>query len=129
MIDSTDRDLFNEEHHAFRDTVRRFLADVIAPNLDRHEKDGIVEREAWQKAGAAGLLCPQVPEAFGGLGLDFGFNAIVAEELSYLGSAAGFTLQSDIVADYLVHYGSEEQKQRYLPAMVAGTTISAIAMT
>jgi len=129
MIDSTDRDLFNEEHHAFRDTVRRFLADVIAPNLDRHEKDGIVEREAWQKAGAAGLLCPQVPEAYGGLGLDFGFNAIVAEELSYLGSAAGFTLQSDIVADYLVHYGSEEQKQRYLPGMVAGTTISAIAMT
>ena len=129
MIDSTDRDLFNEEHHAFRDTVRRFLADVIAPNLDRHEKDGIVEREAWQKAGAAGLLCPQVPEAYGGLGLDFGFNAIVAEELSYLGSAAGFTLQSDIVADYLVHYGSEEQKQRYLPGMVAGTTISAIALT
>ena len=129
MIDSADRDLFNEDHHAFRDTVRRFLADVIAPNLDRHEQDGIVEREAWEKAGAAGLLCPQVPEAYGGLGLDFGFNAIVAEELSYLGSAAGFTLQSDIVADYLVHYGSEEQKQRYLPGMVAGTTISAIAMT
>jgi alkylation response protein AidB-like acyl-CoA dehydrogenase len=129
MIDSTDRDLFNADHHAFRDTVRRFLGQVIAPNLDRHETDGIVERDAWEKAGAAGLLCPQVPEAYGGLGLDFGFNAIVAEELSYLGSAAGFTLQSDIVADYLVHYGSEEQKQRYLPGMVAGTTISAIAMT
>jgi alkylation response protein AidB-like acyl-CoA dehydrogenase len=129
VIDSAERDLFNADHHAFRDTVRRFLSDVIAPNLDRHEKDGIVEREAWEKAGEAGLLCPQVPEAYGGLGLDFGFNAIVAEELSYLGSAAGFTLQSDIVADYLVHYGSEEQKQRHLPAMVAGTTISAIAMT
>jgi acyl-CoA dehydrogenase len=129
MIDSTERDLFNADHHAFRDTVRRFLADVIAPNLDRHEADGIVERAAWEKAGEAGLLCPQVPEAYGGLGLDFGFNAIVAEELSYMGSAAGFTLQSDIVADYLVHYGSEEQKQRHLPAMVAGTTISAIAMT
>ena len=129
MIDSTDRDLFNADHHAFRDTVRRFLGQVIALNLDRHETDGIVERDAWEKAGAAGLLCPQVPEAYGGLGLDFGFNAIVAEELSYLGSAAGFTLQSDIVADYLVHYGSEEQKQRYLPGMVAGTTISAIAMT
>jgi alkylation response protein AidB-like acyl-CoA dehydrogenase len=129
MIDSTERDLFNADHHAFRDTVRRYLADVIAPNLDRHEADGIVERAAWEKAGEAGLLCPQVPEAYGGLGLDFGFNAIVAEELSYMGSAAGFTLQSDIVADYLVHYGSEEQKQRHLPAMVAGTTISAIAMT
>jgi len=129
MIDSTERGLFNADHHAFRDTVRRYLADVIAPNLDRHEADGIVERAAWEKAGEAGLLCPQVPEAYGGLGLDFGFNAIVAEELSYMGSAAGFTLQSDIVADYLVHYGSEEQKQRHLPAMVAGTTISAIAMT
>ena len=129
MIESAQRDLFNADHHAFRETVRRFLGQVIEPNLDRHEADGIVEREAWEKAGAAGLLCPQVPEAYGGLGLDFGFNAIVAEEISYLGSAAGFTLQSDIVADYLVHYGSEEQKQRHLPGMIAGTTISAIAMT
>ncbi|MCY7338465.1 MAG: acyl-CoA dehydrogenase family protein, partial [Sphingomonas bacterium] len=129
MIDAHDRDLFSPEHHAFRDTVRRYLAETIAPHLDRHERDGIVERGAWEKAGAAGLLCPQVPEAYGGLGLDFGFNAIVGEEISYLGSAVGFTLQSDIVADYLVHYGSEEQKLRYLPGMVAGTTISAIAMT
>jgi alkylation response protein AidB-like acyl-CoA dehydrogenase len=129
MIDSAERDLFNEDHHAFRETVRRFLDQVIAPNLDRHEKDGIVERAAWEKAGAAGLLCPQVPEAYGGPGLDFGFNAIVGEELSYLGSAAGFTLQSDIVADYLVNYASEEQKHRHLPGMVSGLTISAIAMT
>ncbi len=129
MIDANDRTLFSPEHHAFRDTVRRYLSDVIEPRLDAHERDGIIEREAWQEAGAAGLLCPQVPEAYGGLGLDFAFNAIVGEELSYLGSAAGFTLQSDIVADYLVHYGSEEQKQRYLPGMVSGETISAIAMT
>jgi alkylation response protein AidB-like acyl-CoA dehydrogenase len=129
MIDSSDRALFSPEHHAFRDTVRRFLGETIAPNLDRHESEGIVERVAWQKAGEAGLLCPQVPEAYGGLGLDFGFNAIVGEELSYLGSAAGFTLQSDIVADYLVHYASEDQKLRHLPGMVDGTTISAIAMT
>ncbi|MDQ3145213.1 MAG: acyl-CoA dehydrogenase family protein [Pseudomonadota bacterium] len=129
MIEANDRSLFSPEHHAFRDTVRRYLSDVIEPRLDAHERDGIIEREAWQKAGAAGLLCPQVPEAYGGLGLDFAFNAIVAEELSYLGSAAGFTLQSDIVADYLVHYGSEEQKKRYLPGMVSGETISAIAMT
>ena len=129
MIESADRSLFNDDHHAFRDTVRRFLAAEIAPNLDAHEANGIVERAAWEKAGAAGLLCPQVPEAYGGPGLDFAFNAIVSEEISYLGSAVGFTLQSDIVADYLVHYGSEEQKQRYLPGMVAGTTISAIAMT
>jgi acyl-CoA dehydrogenase len=129
MIDSTDRSIFTEDHDAFRDTVRRVLADVIEPRLDAHEHEGIVEREAWEKVGAAGLLCPQVPEAYGGPGLDFTFNAIVAEELAYMGSAAGFTLQSDIVADYLVHYGSEEQKRRYLPGMVDGSTISAIAMT
>ena len=129
MIDAQDRQIFSSEHHAFRDSVRRFLATSIAPNLDVHERDGIVEREAWEKAGSAGLLCPQVPEAYGGPGLDFTFNAIVSEEISYLGSAAGFTLQSDIVADYIVHYGSDEQRARYLPGMVAGTTISAIAMT
>ncbi len=129
MIDTADRSIFTEDHHAFRDTVRKVLADVIEPRLDDHEREGIVEREAWEKVGAAGLLCPQVPEAYGGPGLDFSFNAIVAEELAYMGSAAGFTLQSDIVADYLVHYGSEEQKRRYLPGMVDGSTIRAIAMT
>ena len=129
MIDAQDRSLFSEDHHAFRDTVRKVLTDVIAPRMDAHEAEGMVEREAWAKVGAAGLLCPQVPEAYGGPGLDFSFNAIVGEELSYMGSAAGFTLQSDIVADYLVHYGSEDQKQRHLPGMVDGTTISAIAMT
>ena len=129
MIDAHDRSLFSEDHHAFRDTVRKVLTDVVAPRMDAHEAEGMVERNAWAKVGAAGLLCPQVPEAYGGPGLDFSFNAIVGEELSYMGSAAGFTLQSDIVADYLVHYGSEEQKQRHLPGMVDGTTISAIAMT
>jgi len=129
MIDASDRTIFSEDHAAFRDTVRRVLADVIEPRLDAHEQDGIVERESWEQVGAAGLLCPQVPEAYGGPGLDFSFNAIVGEELSYMGSAAGFTLQSDIVADYLVHYGSDEQKKRYLTGMVAGTMISAIAMT
>ncbi|MEO7503595.1 MAG: acyl-CoA dehydrogenase family protein [Sphingomicrobium sp.] len=129
MIDTADRSLFTADHEAFRDTVRRVLGDVIAPRMDAHERDGVVEREAWTKVGAAGLLCPQVPEAYGGPGLDFGFNAIVTEELAYMGSAAGFTLQSDIVADYLVHYASEEQKRRYLPRMVSGETISAIAMT
>ncbi len=107
MIEAHERALFSSDHHAFRDTVRRFLDQHIAPNLDAHEAAGRVEREAWEKAGAAGLLCPQVPEAFGGPGLDFAFNAIVAEEISYLGSAVGFTLQSDIVADYLVRYASE----------------------
>ena len=116
MIDAPDRSLFTRRpprlpRHGPPRPRRRDRA-----ALDDHERDGIVEREAWEKAGAAGLLCPQVPEAYGGPGLDFSFNAIVGEELSYMGSAAGFTLQSDIVADYLVHYGSEEQKRATCPA-------------
>src|SRR5688572_12407265 len=71
MIEATDRSIFTEDHNAFRDTVRRVLADVIEPRLDDHERDGIVEREAWEKVGETGLLCPQVPEAYGGPGLDF----------------------------------------------------------
>src|SRR4030095_5017369 len=129
MLETSTRTIFDDSHEAFRDTVRRVFADTLEPNLDRYEKEGIVEREAWEAAGAAGLLCPGVPEAYGGPGLDFRFNAIVGEELAYLGAAAGFTLQSDIVADYLIAYGSEEQKQRHLPGMVSGETITAIAMT
>ena len=129
MLETTNRTIFDDSHEAFRDTVRRVFADTLEPNLERHEKEGIVEREAWTAAGAAGLLCPGVPEAYGGPGLDFCFNAIVGEELAWLGAAAGFTLQSDIVADYLIAYGSEEQKRRHLPGMVSGETITAIAMT
>ena len=129
MLDTASRTIFDDSHEAFRDTVRRVFADTLEPNLERHEKDGIVDREAWRAAGEAGLLCPGVPEAYGGPGLDFTFNAIVGEELAWLGAAAGFTLQSDIVADYVIAYGSEEQKQRYLPGMVSGDTITAIAMT
>ena len=122
--------LFTDDHPRLsRHGAPLVLADVIEPRLDAHERDGIVEREAWEQAGAAGLLCPQVPEAYGGPGLDFALQRHRRRGVGYLGSAAGFTLQSDIVADYLVHYGSEEQKQRYLPGMVDGTTISAIAMT
>ncbi|KAA7278328.1 acyl-CoA dehydrogenase, partial [Salmonella enterica subsp. enterica serovar Cerro] len=77
-----------------------------------------------------GMLCPTVPEEYGGLGLDFGYNAIVNEEAAYFGgSPLGFSLQSDIVVNYLVQYGSEEQKQKWLPRLVSGETITAIAMT
>lgn len=126
MLDTAARTIFDESHDAFRDTVRRVVAGL---DIDRHEREGIVEREAWLEAGAAGMLCPGVPEAYGGPGLDFTFNAIVGEEISYAGAAAGFTLQSDIVAEYLISYGSEEQKQRWLPGMVSGEVVSAIAMT
>ena len=75
------------------------------------------------------MLCPTAPEAYGGLGLDFGYNAIVDEEMAYNGVPAGFSLQSDIVAGYIETYGSEEQKAQWLPKMVSGDVITAIAMT
>ena len=126
MLDTSTRPIFDETHDAFRDTVRRVVSTL---DIDRHEREGMVERGAWLAAGAAGMLCPGVPEAYGGPGLPFTFNAIVGEEIGYSGSAAGFTLQSDIVADYLIAYGSEEQKRRWLPGMVSGDVVSAIAMT
>ncbi|MEZ5921333.1 MAG: acyl-CoA dehydrogenase family protein [Parvularculaceae bacterium] len=129
MLDLSIRTAFNEDHDAFRETVRKVFDKVMAPNLAKHEKEGVVGRDEWRAVGEAGLLCPTVAEEYGGLGLDFGFNAVVAEELSYMGSAAGFTLQSDIVADYIEVYGSAEQKKKYLPRMVSGDLITAIAMT
>lgn len=120
---------YNEDHEAFRQTVRSFLQKEGVPHVDEWEKNRLVPREFWRKAGAIGMLCPTVPEAYGGPGLDFGYNAIVDEELSYIGVPAGFSLQSDIVSGYLEHYGSEEQKQQWLPRLVSGETITAIAMT
>lgn len=129
MLDLSYRTAFNEDHAMFRDTVRKVFDKELIPNLDKHEHDGIVGREFWLACGEAGLLCPTVKEEYGGLGLDYGYNAVVDEELAYIGSSAGITLQSDIIVDYFEIYGSEEQKQRYLPKMVTGEVIGAIAMT
>ncbi|HEX8388472.1 MAG TPA: acyl-CoA dehydrogenase family protein [Sphingomonas sp.] len=120
---------YNEDHEAFRQTVRQFLQKEGVPKVDQWERDRLVPKDFWRAAGGIGMLCPTVPQEYGGLGLDFGYNAIVDEEMSYNGVPAGFSLQSDIVADYIVHYGSEEQKQEWLPRMVSGETITAIAMT
>jgi alkylation response protein AidB-like acyl-CoA dehydrogenase len=129
MLDTSRRFALSDDHHAFRDQVRRFLERELLPHMDRWEEEGIIDRAFWTKAGEAGLLCPTVPEEYGGPGLDFGFNAVIGEELGYAGSTAGITLHSDIVADYLVAYGSEEQKKHWLPRMVSGETPTAIAMT
>lgn len=129
MLDVSRRTAFNEDHNAFRDQVRKFFAKELEPNLDRWEEEGVIDRKFWLACGEAGLLCPTIPEEFGGLGLDFGYNAVIDEELSYFGSSAGITLQSDIVADYIVNYGSDEQKAKYLPKMISGECITAIAMT
>ena len=129
MLDLSRRFAYTDEHNMFRDTVRKVFGQHLAPFLDEHEKNGIVPREVWQEVGAAGLLCPTVKEENGGLGLDFGYCAVVGEEMAYLGSAAGFTLQSDITANYFERLGTDEQKAKYLPGMVSGDVITAIAMT
>lgn len=126
------RTVFEPEHALFRDSVRRFAAAEIAPHFDRWEEAGIVDRAYWDKGAAAGLLCPQVPEAYGGIGGDFRFNAVVIEELWYAGfagPAADFSVHSDVCCGYLLSYGSEEQKRKWLPRMISGQTVCAIAMT
>jgi len=124
------RTVFQAEHEMFRDSFRKFLTKEAVPFHAQWEKDGQVSRELWTKAGQHGYLCPTVPEAYGGVGVDFRYNAIVGEEIARLGlSGIGFSLHSDIAVPYLMAYGTEEQKQRYLPACVSGEIITAIAMT
>jgi len=129
-LDSIPRTAYNEDHEAFRQSVRLFLQKEVAPHAKQWQEDGIVPKSIWPKAGEVGMLCPTVPVEYGGLGLDFGYNAIVDEESAYYGGAAtGFSLQSDIVVNYITSYGSEEQKRHWLPKMISGEVITAIAMT
>jgi acyl-CoA dehydrogenase len=129
MLDTASRSLFTPEHEAFRDSVRRFLAAEFTPNLARFEEDGRVSLELWQKAGEAGLLCLGLPEGYGGLGLDFSYNAVVNEEFTYAMMSDCLTLQTDITMPYILNYGSEDLKARILPRLLAGESICAIAMT
>ena len=129
MLQTANRTAYNEDHAAFRETVRKVFSEHMEPYLDQHEEEGIVPRSAWKALGDAGMLCPTVAEENGGLGLDFGFNCVLAEELAYLGSSAGFTLQNDITVNYFERLGSPEQKEKYLPGMISGDIITAIAMT
>jgi alkylation response protein AidB-like acyl-CoA dehydrogenase len=129
MLDLSRRNAFKDEHNLFRDQVRRFFARELEPHLERWEAQGEIDKEFWRKSGEAGLLCANVPEEYGGLGLDFGFNAVIAEELGYAGSSAGIGLHSDIVAPYIVAFGSEALKNHWLPKMISGETPTAIAMT
>ncbi|MCR5873449.1 acyl-CoA dehydrogenase family protein [Phenylobacterium sp. J426] len=129
MLTTDTRTIYDEDLNVFRDQVRKFFERELHPHLDRWEAEGIVDRQFWRACGEAGLLCPTVDPEYGGLGLDFRYNAVIDEELAYAGSSAGITLQSDIVADYIENYGSEEQKREWLPKMVSGEAITAIAMT
>lgn len=124
------RTVFSPAHEQFRDQVRRFVAREILPHHAAWEEAGVVPREAWRKAGEAGLLLCNVPEEWGGMGGDFLHSAIVIEEMSRAGATGpAFSLHSDIVAPYLLHYGTEAQKRCWLPAMARGDALAAIAMT
>lgn len=124
------RNVFREDHEQYREQVRRFVENEIVPHHAAWEKAGVVSREAWLKAGKEGILLPSIPEEYGGGGGDFGHSIVVIEELvRVLASGPGFPLHSDIVAPYILAYGSEAQKQKYLPPMARGEIIGAIAMT
>lgn len=127
-----DRGVYDAEHAEVRATLRRFIANEIAPHFDRWEAAGIVDRSLWDKLGATGFLCPTVSEEHGGLGADFRMHAVVAEELAYsgfMGPAADVSVHSDVCLGYLLHHATDEQKARWLPGMVDGSLVCAIAMT
>lgn len=125
------RNIFTDEHDMFRDAVKRFVAQEIEPYHEEWEKAGIVPREIWLKAGEYGFLCMDVPEEYGGGGIeDFRYNAIFTEELMRIGATGpGFGLHNDVNMPYFLSYATEEQKQRWLPKMCSGEMITAIAMT
>ena len=124
------RTLFSSEHDLFREQTRRFVEREIMPNHAKWEEEGQIDRDAWRKAGALGLLCASMPAEYGGGGGDRLYSVVVMEELARAGATGpGFGLHSEIVAPYILRYGSEEQKRRYLPRMAKGEIIGAIAMT
>src|SRR6185503_10574 len=122
--------LFKEEHELFRTTVRRFVEQEVAPHHARWEKQGVVDREVWRKAGDTGLLLTNIPEQYGGGGGDFLTSVILIEEMMrHVYSGPGFRLHSDIVAPYLLNHASEDLKHAWLPRMAKGEIIGALAMT
>jgi len=121
---------FDEQHHQFRQRLLTFLAKEVTPFADQWEKDHDVPKNAWQKIGEQGFLCPCISKEHGGLGGDFRYSLILSEEISrtrQMGLAAG--LHSDVVVPYIDVYGSKTQKKKYLPGCISGEIITALAMT
>ena len=124
------RTLFSPEHETFRDSVRRFMQDEVVPHDERWQEQGFADREVWRKAGANGFLCPSMPPEYGGAGADRLYSVVLMEEQARANnSTLGFGLHSEIVAPYLLAYGSEALKKKYLPRMASGEMIGAIAMS
>lgn len=118
------------EHHMFRDALRKFLEKEAYPFYDQWEKEGMIPRSLWEKMGEDGFLCAWLDEKYGGLGADFGYSVVLNEEIERLGSGTiGIGLHTDIVVPYLDSYGTKEQKERWLPKCTTGELITAIAMT
>ncbi len=124
------RTLFTPEHEAFRDSFRRFIENEIAPFHADWEEQGFVDRAVWNKAGENGFLCLTMPEEYGGAGADKLYSVVQMEEVARAGcSGIGYSLHSEIVAPYILHYGTEAQKLKYLPKLASGEMIGAIAMS
>jgi acyl-CoA dehydrogenase len=126
------RSLYGSDLELLRTAVRGFIKAEVQPHFEAWEAQGMVSRRLWEQAGAAGFLCPQVPEAYGGAGGSFKHNAVVIEEFAYAGLAgplSDLTVHSDVGAGYLLHLGNEAQKQRWLPRLASGETVCAVAMT
>jgi long-chain-acyl-CoA dehydrogenase len=124
------RTIFTEDHEIFREQVRRFIEQEITPYHAQWEKNEVVPREIWLKAGEAGLLCCNVEEEYGGPGADFLYNVVLHEELAKaLATGPGFAVHSDMAAVYISKFGSEEQKKKWLPKMVSGEVIAALGLS
>jgi acyl-CoA dehydrogenase len=124
------RTLFSAEHEAFRDSVRRFLEAEVKPHDEKWQEQGYVDKSVWKKAGTNGFLCMSMPEQYGGSGADKLFSMVLIEEQARINnSSLGWGLHSEIVAPYLLNYGSETLKKKYLPKMAAGDMVGAIAMS
>ena len=125
-----DRTLFNTDHETFRDSFRRFVEKEITPFHEGWEEQGYVDREVWRAAGENGFLCMTMPEEYGGAGADRLYSVAQMEEIARAGvSGIGFGLHSEIVAPYILHYGTEAQKKKYLPLLATGEMVGAIAMS
>lgn len=120
----------SEDLVLLEEQARRFIGDEFAPHIDRWHEAGIYDRDVWTKAGAAGLLCAAMPEEYGGSGGSFAHESVINREFSLAGfDTFGAPLHSGIVAPYILHYGTEEQKKRWLPKLATGEMVGAIAMT
>lgn len=128
---STRRPIMEDEHEEFRSSFNTFLDRELAPRYDEFDRNGIVDRAVWSKAGQQGFLAPEAPEEFGGAGVDdFRFNVVLAEEINRrVMRGFGVSAHNDVVLPYIMRLGTDQQKRRWIPGMVSGKLITAIAMT